>query len=591
MATPNPQYWTDDDWLAQSSYESSGPDTNALQTPEPSASTSSGTFFDMPSYQPAVEPQKQTQPVATGTGLSIPSPTANTSAGNTDAYSGLVSQIKAASDPNQKIVLQDQLARQVYNDLKAAGHDVKWQGEQLMVDGRAYVLGDGTTVSDPLLSTTTPPGPGWTRVGQQWANPNTYVNGQQVNGSAAAGFDPNQWGSQDPAYINQLLDYIWQQTGQAPMAPDDPRRAYWIQKLQTPDVNGANQQLLGNDPYWQMRMGYDARGEDYEAQFQPPTLAPSYGVDAPGAAGVTTSVNLPAAPPAPAPFALSAPSYTPGEIDTLDDFDPLAGSEDLSDATKQKILDMLTGGEPVDDATEQALLRLLANPSSLDDRTVEMMKAKSREEQAAMMAGDDEAMRAAGFAGGFDDSRWLASARAANRAQHEDAILANNRDVDIQAATQRAADTRSAIELGTSYGTQKAARDAQAVQASQSFLALQSDNAFKLAAAQGDRLALKESIAQKATELGLSADQLLLNYTLGVMQDATQRYGIDVGASIDRAKLAQAGEEFQLDLALKYAQLEQADAQFGASYGLDLAKYQSDDSYRNNDLYLRSIGL
>lgn len=117
------------------------------------------------------------------------------------------------------------------------------------------------------------PDPSYTLVGNQWANPNTYVNGVQVgdaNGPVApAAFDPNQWGNQDPAYINQLLDYIWQQNGQAPLAANDPQRAYWISKLQTPDVNGANQQLLGNDPYWQMRMGYGARGEDYEAQFQP----------------------------------------------------------------------------------------------------------------------------------------------------------------------------------------------------------------------------------------------------------------------------------------------------------------------------------
>jgi hypothetical protein len=39
--------------------------------------------------------------------------------------------------------MQDALARAIYSNLKAAGHDVKWNGNQLLVDGRPYELGQG----------------------------------------------------------------------------------------------------------------------------------------------------------------------------------------------------------------------------------------------------------------------------------------------------------------------------------------------------------------------------------------------------------------------------------------------------------------
>ncbi len=117
-----------------------------------------------------------------------------------------------------------------------------------------------------------------------------------------------------------------------------------------------------------------------------------------------------------------------------------------------------------------------------------------------------------------------------------------------------------------------------------SAIALASDTTLKAAAAKGDRIALREAIKQKATELGQSADKIRLDYTLGLIDDATRRYGIDVGASIDRAKLAQAGQQFQEDLAFRIAALAQADRQFGAQYGIDLGRYQRD---LDNDAWAR----
>jgi len=98
-------------------------------------------------------------------------------------------------------------------------------------------------------------------------------------------------------------------------------------------------------------------------------------------------------------------------------------------------------------------------------------------------------------------------------------------------------------------------------------------------------MALREEIAQKAAQLGLDRDELMINYTLGLMRDATDRYGIDVDAAVNREKLSQAGREFVEDLAFRYAQLaqqaelfyaglEQEDRQFGATFGLDAAALQ-----------------
>lgn len=57
------------------------------------------------------------------------------------SYAGANANGQGAA-PNDPIA-QDRSARQTYSVLKSAGHDVKWQGSQLMVDGRPYTLGTG----------------------------------------------------------------------------------------------------------------------------------------------------------------------------------------------------------------------------------------------------------------------------------------------------------------------------------------------------------------------------------------------------------------------------------------------------------------
>ncbi len=573
------------------SYATGAP--TALQAPDPLTPTytkaATDTFFDAPSLDqattsakgpvttttPTPQQPKGPAPTATPTGLGGPS--------NSD-YERMLEELRQSTDPAVTAIQQDALARKIFKDLETAGHKVQWRGNRLVVDGREYVI---NSVSD--LNTV--PGPA----------------GAQGGASA-----PNQYGATDEAYLREQIARVFAEYGRTPREDEYQQ---WLRYMQTPDVDGTGRALLGWDPYWESRLRMHATGDYYGNGTTPDAVgggqlaaraAAGLGGPAPttatGAANVEVGrggsewvqtanggwvpPNHPDAAQATASrFAVDAPSYVPGDIDTLEGFDPLKDSTELDAATRAAIMQLLEGGGAVDGITEQAILALLANPHSLDQRTIDMMKAASREEAAALGAQEDEQLRAFGFANGLDDSRWLASERLASRRSADEAIIRGNREVELTAAERNRADELAAIDRGASYAQQKFGQKQAAVAASQSFLALESDNAFKTAALQGDRVALREQVNQKAAELGMRADELQLQYTLGIMDDLTRRYGIDVGASIDRAKLAQAGREFQEELIFRYTQLAQQDAQFGASLGLDATRLELDQRNKDRDRY------
>jgi hypothetical protein len=68
-------------------------------------------------------------------------------AGSSFDYGSLVGSVRDAQDPRQRAVAQDQLARATYAQLKQAGHEVSWEGDNLVVDGRPYVIGDGASAA------------------------------------------------------------------------------------------------------------------------------------------------------------------------------------------------------------------------------------------------------------------------------------------------------------------------------------------------------------------------------------------------------------------------------------------------------------
>lgn len=119
---------------------------------------------------------------------------------------------------------------------------------------------------------------------------------------------------------------------------------------------------------------------------------------------------------------------------------------------------------------------------------------------------------------------------------------------------------------------------------------LAADTALAAAAQKTDRAAFEEQIKQRATELGQSADKIRQDYVLGLLHEATSRYGIDTGAALDREKLSQAGKEFQQDLAFRLKALATSHDEFGARYGLDVAKTQADIDQQSYDRYKETFG-
>lgn len=58
-----------------------------------------------------------------------------------------VEALESTADPTQRAQQRDKLARDIYTSLKQSGHDVKWNGEQLIVDGRPYDVAGGEWAS------------------------------------------------------------------------------------------------------------------------------------------------------------------------------------------------------------------------------------------------------------------------------------------------------------------------------------------------------------------------------------------------------------------------------------------------------------
>lgn len=99
-----------------------------------------------PNGAPGAELADLANKAAAAPGPSAPSGDRSGANDYTAKHTELLGQITSATDPQQKEVLKDQLARSVFVSLKTAGHDVKWNGDQLMVDGRAYVVGGDAAV-------------------------------------------------------------------------------------------------------------------------------------------------------------------------------------------------------------------------------------------------------------------------------------------------------------------------------------------------------------------------------------------------------------------------------------------------------------
>jgi hypothetical protein len=560
-------------------------------------------------------------------------------------FTSMVSGVHAATDPVDQAQQHDALARQLFTSLQQQGHQVKWQGAQLIVDGRPYNVAGanpaGSTGSSAPTGTAVPRGQG---IAPGAPAPGSYPNAgggaiTPQNVDSIQGNDPR---FNTPSYLDALnaahpeygggqaaADALWAkhpEWGTKPTgANTDPygnvpgfdtgklqdsthANDKYIQSVRTlsqfvgsggqvtrghldglvayAKAHGfANAQAVGDDKvdFGDGHGPIDVLRSDGALQFLEPWLdgggaAPGAGGAPPlsfadalsslggpgggvgGGVGVSGALDTSTSPAVASGFTPGqGPTYTPGDI----------SFDDIPNLSYDDIYNSLTGpGNDTEQASDALLRNLLEHPESVDAHTLDTMKAKSKDEIAQQQQQEEQDLRSFGVSNGIDDSRWLQSERLASRRSRDNALVASNRDLELGAATTNTADKRAASQLGISYQGQKASQR-------QAAAALASDTTLRQSAMRGDRMALREQVNQKAAELGISKDQVMSQWLIGLADDATRRLGINVGAQIDMSKLNEQSAEFKEDLAFRLVALGQQDRQFGATYGLSFLNTQN----------------
>lgn len=638
---------------------------------------------------------------AAGTGASTPAPPQPTAPAAPD-YSQHVAAVTNASNPQQQAVSHDTLARTLATDLQNDGHEVSWEGAQLIVDGRPYeVAGAPSSFAAPPQTPPTPPAPvaptptptptpapaPVTPPGTPPATPPTLPvdvplpPGTSVQtptatgpaGSVPPGFQGTSTRPSRQQTADNWLAFTTRLSGvqgfdaAAGRSGASAAAAAARGNLQ-PIVDqfnaefGTHATVVGGDKidfgdgYGPVDVIRDAGGGASGFWYDMPSDGGSPGGGGSGGAGNYTLPGwddtpwsespltpeipwssgdplTPTGAPAAAPnydalWAPSATAYTPGAIDTnpaLPGYeDTLAAAGSYTPGTLgpaelpwsyDSLMSDLQSGNPVTADTDALIQRILQHPESMDPQTVAMLKARDDEEQGQAALSEDQAAKRFGFNNGLADSNWLASERAATARSADAAQIANRRTIDLTAASTNAEDRLKAASLGASYQGQRANQQNAAVSTAgglalgkagqetsrftateqakqagaasrQQAVSLAVDTAFKSAAEGRDRFALNESLKQQATQLGISQDKLTQDYVVNTLADLTKRYGIDVGANIDLAKLKEQSREFQQDLLVKIqqmkilaaqwqAEMEQRDRQFGSNLALNYDQLNS----------------
>lgn len=363
------------------------------------------------------------------------------------------------------VYAHDALARSVYSSLQGAGHDVKWNGNQLMVDGRPYDLAPYGNI-DPRLA-------------------GVYA----------------KYGSTDTGAGSGLTDF-----------------SYWNGKVTNGDAN-----------YFLGRLDDDLAG---------------HGMDSPGAGGGSFApsfasfgsmgAGVPGFEEPQAPWGAEGPAvYNPGTI----------SFDDIPNFTRDQLLgEMRSGaaGAPL----ENLIGDIEAHPTSLDDHAVDTMKAQLKDTLAEQGQFEDEDLRGLGASMGIGDSPWLASQRAMQRRSTDQAIASGRANIDIEAAKTRQQEKLASAGVGQSFANARSQQVMDTVNAG-----------LQRATVTGNRLALRESVAQAAAASRQSAQK--------IMADWIQQ---NLGLKLDYAKLQTQNSQFLEDLMFKGQQLAEQRAEFGANF-------------------------
>jgi hypothetical protein len=371
-------------------------------------------------------------------------------------------------------VAHDQQSRQIASSLEAAGHDVKWQGNQLMVDGRPYEVtgaGGGQPQQSPQQFI------------QQWqgSHPVSEGMGGLMTAMQAAGYD--------------VSPYMYGAT------PSGNELSIGGQKTKIMGAEGTPGQ------YWyEPGMDDSAPGSDMS------------GFSFAGQENLFPNIDLPDAPWA---AEGGIPTYQPGEI----------GFGDIPDFTPESLQARMNAGG-ASSSLDRLVQGIEDNPTSLDDHTVDTMKAQMKDTLAEQGQLEDEYSKGQAGLLGIGDSPWLASERAAARRSTGQAIAAGGQNIDIEAGKTRQAQKIASAGVGQAYQNARSQQVMDTVNAG-----------LQRATVTGNRLALRESVAQAAAKSKQDAYQI-----------QAQWLEAQTGHKISAAALRQQGQEFTENLMLQASQ-------------------------------------
>lgn len=521
---------------------SGGGFTPSWQTPKTSAApqaSAPGSGWGTPSIKGPAAPSASAAPATNGftdPAQSMYTPSWQQSAnGGGSGYGGFNNQPRmsyAGANANGQggsptdPIAADRAARQTYSSLKAAGHDVKWQNGQLMVDGRAYTLGTG----------------GGAGQGQSFSSPQdrSYTGGSAQDAGPQPAMRPSGGSIRDPNYARQLISYYAQQPGADPSLASNPD--YWVQKMTSGE--------FGDDQsYAEHKMQtafHDAPGGGGGSSAMGSVYAPSY--------AQIQGMGFPqySAPDNAAPWGADGPAvYTPGEI----------GFGDIPNFTWESLLQQMRSGRS-SGALDDLMTNLLQHPESLDPHTVDSMKAKMKDTLAEQGQFEDQNLKGMGATMGIADSPWLTSERAAATRGKNAAIATGNQNLDITAAQTNMADKRAAAGAGTSY---QSMRDSQVMNTVNAGL--------QRASITGNRLALRESVAQAAAASRQSAQSIMANW---IMQNS--------GLKLSYAQLNSQNSQFLEELMMKVQAMQLQDQQFGADLGFRYGSFNANQQAQPPDM-------
>jgi hypothetical protein len=438
------------------------------------------------------------------------------------SYATQVQQLQTITDPQQRAVAQDALARSMYADLQSAGHDVKWSGSQLIVDGRPYEVagtpitdnpnggvagGIGTSVSGPgMPGENTPSAPAGAPTGAAATSAGAPYTGGTYGAvpSNVEGVDAGKWADPNKHDTKYDVLHLLSQAGSVDAAWPQIQQLYPNAQRVSGDVidfgDGFGPVDVQRDYdggggfHWEPTSGAGGQAPT------PGTTTPTATTNAPGAGGVNLTT-----PPNPL---TTAPTYTPGDVttddipkasytdlmaqmgpdytptpvsgstyqaSTIDAHDP--GAYDFGGFGDMPSMDVGQVGQSEDDLVNS----VLQHPESIDAQTLARLKAKGRQDQADLYDQEQGDLTAAGYANGISDSNWMASQKLQSRRDRDASVMKNNQDAEITAATTNAADRRSAATLGSQYVSSKG--NLKLAQRGQTFTEAQAGESNKQASA------------------------------------------------------------------------------------------------------------